>query len=66
MDNLSLLLIIILGIVIFKYSENFNTTLNAFDNNWGDFDSSNLNSKPTKTSGLIAGCDEKRGTCITY
>lgn len=66
MNNLSLLLLIIIGFVIFKYKENFNNILYGFNNIWGDFDKSNSDYKPTKTSKLIVGCDEKRETCIKY
>ena len=70
--NKKLLIIsgLILMFLLFKNMEGFVswTPLSGFNNQWGDNDKANVGKdfKPTKTSGLIAGCDSKRDTCITY
>ena len=67
--NNKLLLVAGLALLFLMYNKmegfvNF-TKLSGFNNSWGD-NAGVKNIKPIKTSNLVAGCDSKRETCITY
>lgn len=68
--SLVILVLLFLSNKFIKGTEKFVNwnELSGFNNRWGDNDRANVGSKfqPKKVSGLITGCDEKRGKCITY
>ena len=67
MDKLNIIIIILSVILICKIAEGFTSILNGYDKMAESYDEPKIiDYKPTKTSDLIAFCDEKRNQCISY